>query len=401
MPGLFTARLRAGNRGLWFNRKRSGQAGVPGKELNQGNTVPRMRSQPDLWARRRALAIAAWSVWICFAACGPRSEGPSEADFLYSRNGVEMYGGLDPRAPVSGILEFDTRARVLETHRSFVRIRTDDRQEGWVPRSMLLDHGLRGRLRALSTASADLPPQGLSRPRDTLNVHVEPYRWSPTFYQLKKDEGFHVLDRMLVDRLPSAAQTAPTIPEPTGEDYWYLVRIPQIGEAGWLLGNMVYADLPLEVAMLAQGKTVVGYFPIGSITDESLGETKTTWLWVQSTARGQVHDFDRVMVFRWDSRRDRYLIIRQNSNLKGYLPVELLPGLETKRGTGMGYRILLERNGELRQRTYVYTRDRVYPLGEDAVTGMPDHVPPGGFGARYEFVQPPRVEPSDPLATPD
>ena len=362
--------------------------------------MPRMHSQPDPWARRRALAIAVWAGCVCLAACAPQNDSPSEADFHYSRNGVEMYRALDPRAPVTAVLGFDTRARILESHRSFVKIRTANRQEGWVPRSMLLDHRLRDRLRTLSTASADLPPQGLSRPRDTLNVHVEPYRWSPTFYQLKKEEGFHVLDRMLVDRLPSSAQTARTIPEPTGEDYWYLVRIPQIGEAGWLLGNMVYADLPLEVAMLAHGKTVVAYFPIGSITDESLGETKTTWLWVQSTARGQVHDFDRLMVFRWDSRRDRYLIIRQNSNLKGYLPVELLPGMETKRGTGMGFRILFERNGELRQRTHVYTRDRVYQIEENAVTGTPDHVPPGGFGSRYEFVQPRRVEPSSSVPAP-
>ena len=331
------------------------------------------------------MAQLAITLGSCVAACGPATEPATEADFHYTRNGVELYSGLEPDAPATATLPFDTRVKILETHRSFVRVQTPTRLLGWVPRSLLLDHNARFHLRSLTRSSVSLPSQGLSRARDTLNVHIQPYRWSPTFYQLEKDEGFHILDRMLVDRLPSSAATARTPPVPTGEDSWYLVRVPGIEQAGWLLSNMAYADLPLEVAALALGKSIVAYFPIGVVEDESLGETKTTWLWAQSTERGQTHDFDRLSVFRWNSRSDRYLIIRQNSNLKGYLPIEVIPEFETERGTGMGFRILIERDGELRRRTHVFARQRVYQLGEEAVSVEQGLAPPGGFGDRYKF----------------
>lgn len=343
-------------------------------------TRPRIRDRQ----LKALLAIAAAS---CVAACGSSAEPPSEDDYYYTRNGVELYSGLEPDAPATAVLPFDTRVKILETHRSFVRIETPTRLLGWVPRPLLLDHGLRRHLRAQTTESNVLPSQGLGRARDTLNVHIQPYRWSPTFHQLAKDEGFHILDRMLVDRLPAVANTDPEVPEPTGEDYWYFVRVPGIDECGWLLGNMAYADIPLEVAMLAMGQSIVAYLPLGAEEDESLGETKVTWLWVQSTARGQTHDFDRLMVFRWDSRRDRYLVIRRNSNLKGYLPIELIPDFETKRGTGTGFRILIERDGQLRVRTHVYTKRSVFQTGEEAVNGQSVLVPPGGFGSRYEFTR--------------
>ncbi len=340
---------------------------------------------------RRFTAPLAVAIGSCIAACGPSVEPVPEGEIHYTRNRVELYSGLEPDAPATATLPFDTRVTILDRHRSFVRIQTPTRLQGWVPRSLLLDHLLRRQLRTLSDASEALPSQGLSRARDTLNVHVQPYRWSPTFYQLEKDEGFHILDRVLVDRLPASAATARTPPLPTGEDYWYLVRVPGIGQSGWLLGNMAYADIPLEVAMLASGQSIVAYLPLGFIEDKSPGETKTTWLWVQSTASGQAHDFDRLSVLQWDSKRDRYVIIRQDSNLTGYLPIELIPDFETKRGTGTGLRILFESNGEMRQRTHVYTKQRVYLIDEQEVTGAPRYVPPGGFGSRYEFNPPSRA----------
>lgn len=328
--------------------------------------------------------VSAWSL----ASCGGGSQELSENETFYSRNRVELYSGLEPDAPAIAVLDFDTRARILETYRSFVRLRTIDGREGWTPRAMLLDSNLRGGLRALTSQTAALPSQGLYRSRDTLNVHTQPYRWAPTFYQLEKDEGVEMLDRMLVDRLPAAAATARTPPAPTGLDYWYLVRIPELGQTGWLIANMAYADIPLEVAMLAQGRSIVAYFPIGSVADQTSGEAKTTWLWFQSSRSGQVHDFDRMAALRWDARRNRYIVIRQYSNLTGYLPVEVRPNFNSERGTGVGIHVLLARDGQMRGRNHIYTANRVYQLEEKPVAGVPQHVPPGGFGTRYVFSPP-------------
>lgn len=357
----------------------------------QNRVVSRRTDSPpaDMLSRWHSLANAAVTAVLlvaAFAGCGEPAAPISIEDTLYTRNRVELLAGLEPEAPVRKMLDFDTEVRILESYRSYVRVRTTDAHEGWIHRPLLLDYSLRRQLRSLASQTLSLPAQGTYRARDTLNVHVEPYRWSPTFYQLTKDEEFEMLDRMLVDRLPAAAATARVPPKPTGLDHWYLVRVPRIGQSGWLIGNMAYSAIPLEIAQLAQGHAITAYFAIGETEDDSLATTKTTWLWVQAAAAYETLDFDRLMVFQWDNRRDRYVIIRQDTNLTGYLPIEVLPDFESERGTGVGFRILLEKDGQLHERTYLYANRRVYRLSEEPASNVPRFEPPGGFGGRYEKV---------------
>lgn len=334
----------------------------------------------------RPLAPAAATATLLLAGCLSTEVDPRAEETFSTRNRVPLYEGLEPDAATVQVLDFGSQARILDSHRSFVRVETSEGLEGWLARSMLLDTRLQSQLEALTGASGQLPDQGGGRARDTLNVHLEPYRWSPTFYQLEKDEGFEVLDRMLVENLPASAATGRRPPEPTGLDYWYLVRLSQAeGNAGWLLANMAYPDLPLEAAMQAGGRPIVAHFPLGSVRDESLGESRTEWLWLQSTRGGQVHDFDLLRVIGWDGRLDRYRVFRQYSGLAGYLPIEVIPDMVTDHGIGTGFTLLLERDGSLRKRTHVYINRRLYYLGEKPVgeTGLLS--PPGGFQTRYRF----------------
>lgn len=336
-----------------------------------------------LQANRLGSAVTAALAAATCGACLQPPQPPAPEEIFYSRNRVELLASLEPDARIITTLGFGTQAAVQDTHRSYVSIRTPDGLEGWVPRSMLLDQSERRTLRALTNATASLPEQGLFRTRDTLNVHLEPYRWSTTFYQLTAGQGVQVLDRMLVDRVPRPAPSATTLPDPTGLDYWYLVRITEVGQSGWLIGNMVFADVPIEVAAMAQGRPITAFFSLGSVADESLGTSKTTWLWLQSSGNDVTSDFDRLQVFQWDARRDRYIIVRQDSNLEGYLPVETLPDFESKHGTGTGFRILLRKDGKIHERSYVYANRRVYRLGEEPTPGVQRYSPPGGFGGKY------------------
>ena len=344
--------------------------------------MDRARPRAGTFPRAIIAALIVGALVGCLAR-PPTTE--DESDAFYSRNRAELYDGLEPDAPAVAVLDFDTRARILETHRSFAKVRTSAGQEGWMPKDLLLDGGMRRTLRDLTKQTASLPGQGRYRAHDTLNVHTLPYRWAPTFYQLEKDEGFEMLDRVLVDRLPAIAATARTPPEPTGLDHWYLVRLPGIRQTGWLIANMAYADIPLEVAMLAAGHPIVAYFPIGSVTDEETGEARATWLWFQSVRREQAHDFDRMMVLRWDASRQRYAVMHRASNLTGYLPVEIEAGFESEHGEGVRSSVVLDKSGDLFQRTDVYTANRAYQLEERPVVGALPHVPPSGFGTRYEF----------------
>ena len=336
-----------------------------------------MQSIPRSAIRNFAVpALAA----VALAGC-VRGDEAADLDVHYTRNDSELYAGLEHDAPVVSVLPFDTQVSVLERYRSFSRVRTSDQLEGWLPSALLLDQTLRGALARLTTQASRVPDQGSFRSRDTLNVHVEPYRWAPTFYQLSKDESFQVIDRMIVDRYPASAAGSLPETEPTGEDYWYLVRVPSVDEAGWLLANMAYADVPLEVAALAQGLEIVAHFQIGSTETETEDGSqrlfKPTWLWFQSSGRGDIHDFDVMRVYQWDTRRRRYVVIRQVSGIEGYLPVEILPGSRT------GFRVLVDRDGRMHERTYAYAGRRVSYLGEAPAGGILRLAPPGGFGERY------------------
>ena len=110
-----------------------------------------------------------------------------------------------------------------------------------------------------------------------------------------------MLDRMLVDRLPAMAATATTPPEPTGLDHWYLVRLPKLGQTGWLIANMAYANIPLEVAMLAQGRPHRCVLPhrIRRGRRHRRSQDHMAMVPVQSGGREQVHDFERMIVLRW------------------------------------------------------------------------------------------------------
>lgn len=324
-------------------------------------------------------ALVGWSL----PGCGGNTT-PESSPLHYTRNEVELFAGLEPDARVIDVLAFDTPVTVVETHRSFSRVRLPSSVEGWLPGSMLLDEVTRAALSRLTGQVSEFPSQGIFRSRDTLNVHTEPQRWAPTFYQLDKDESFSVLDRMTVDRLPSSAANSTAEFESIYEDYWYLVRVPGIGAAGWLLANMAYVDLPIEVAALAGGREIVAFFRIDDTEDESVSESKPTWLWFQSYDRAQLHDFDSLSVVRWDRRRDRYTIYRRISGLTGYLPVQVLRGFQTARGFGTGFRFLLHRGGQLHERTVGYAGRRFLDLGDTRLRGAWPLTPPGGFGRPYE-----------------
>lgn len=317
------------------------------------------------------------------AGCGGSSDGDA-AEVRYTRNKAEVYDGLEHDSPVLSVLGFDTEVTVLGTHRSFVQVRTEAGLEGWVADALLLDRRLRSELAMLTLEAASLPGQGSARARDTLNVHTEPYRWAPTFYQLIKDERFEVLDRMLVDRLPAAAADGTGRHAPTGEDYWYLVRIPGRDAVGWLLANMVYPDIRADLLALAGGQPIVAHFRIGGPGAGPANETPEVRIWLQSGSRGQIHDFDRLRILRWDSRRERWIVIRQTSGLNGYLPVEILPGFQTDRGVGTRIGFVLEVDGTMRRRTYAQVGSRSVYLGEEPITASQALLPPGGFGKRYE-----------------
>lgn len=315
---------------------------------------------------------------LFLASCSSGSDAPEIEEAYAAREDVGLREELKPNAPVVATLTLGERVEVVERRRRFVRVRTGAGVSGWTRDSRLATRELRWKMDQLVQQTRSEPSQGTYRALDRLNVHLEPYRWSPTIYQLQEDERAELLRHRLVDRLPRPSENVKPPPSPTELDDWYLVRAPN-GEAGWALTTGLYSAVPDEVKQYAERKRITSFFALGEVEDSRQAEPKTTWLWTQIDRPKQTYDFSLIRVFMWSRRRQAYGTIKLERGLTGYLPVRMHERLETERGTGPGFTITVEKKGERLDRRYVLVDYRVHRV-EEKPAGPP---PP-----RIRFVKP-------------
>ena len=309
------------------------------------------------------LALAGAAVIAGSAACGAQSEvAPLESAFV-ARNTIEIIKELDPQAPVVATLKLGAQVGIVARRRRFVKLRTESGVEGWTQESKLITPEVRELMEQLREQTEQDPEQGRVRAFRTLNVHLEPHRWSPTLYQLGADEGADMLRHRLVERLPRAPQPGRPPPAPTGLDDWYLVRTAG-GQAGWVLTTGVYSGIPDEVKQYAERRRISAYLPLDEVETRS-GERKTTWFWAQAGMPKQPHDFSIIRVFQWSQRTNTYQTLRVERGLTGYLPVEFVPEVQAKRGTGPGFSFVVAQKGRRLRRTYLLLQSRVYLIEQE------------------------------------
>jgi len=300
---------------------------------------------------------------LLFAGCSSGSDAPEIEEAYAAREDVGLREELKPNAAVVATLALGERVEVVERRRRFVRVRTGAGVSGWTRDSRLATRELRWKMDQLVQQTRSEPSQGTYRALDRLNIHLEPYRWSPTIYQLEEDEGAELLRHQLVDRLPRPPEDGKPPPSPMGLDDWYLVRAPN-GEAGWALTTGLYSAVPDEVKQYAERKRITSFFALDAVEDRRQAEPKTTWLWTQIDRFKQTQDFSLIRVFMWSRGRQAYGTIKLERGLTGYLPVRMHGQLETERGTGPGFTITVENKGERLDRTYVLVDHRVYRVEE-------------------------------------
>ena len=311
--------------------------------------------------------VCAISLIACLAAgCTAHTETTTAEVAWTARASVEVRSELGPHAPIAASLPLGTRVDIVGRRRKLVRVRAGT-IEGWARGEELIASDVKDRLEILTERTRDYAPQGELRAFDQLNVHLEPFRWSPTIYQLRKDEGVDLLSRRRVVRRSEGQVSMP--PDAPRED-WLLIRLPT-GASGWLLASRTYSAIPIEVAQYAEGRRILAYFGLGAVTNGLTGESKETWLWVQSPRGSNDADFDRIRVFRWSNHRDAYQTIRLERGVEGYLPVTMLDSVEAKQGSGPGFRLLVRRDGEIVARTYALVGQRVYLASEKPATLRP------------------------------
>ncbi len=317
------------------------------------------------WASaRRAAGIAAMVLWwpACISNDPERPRPIGEA--YVAPESLDLRQEITLNSPVTGTAKGGERVEILQRRRRFVKVRTAGNKEGWTEMSKLLTPEIRGQIAELGRQAAKLPTHGVYRARDTLNVHIEPYRSSPTLYQLKEEDTVEMLSRRVAERTPQPVG-APPSNQPKQYDDWCLVRTAG-KRAGWVMARMIDAAIPDEVAQYADGRRITAYFSLGEVVDGD--QTKKIWLWTTIERGLESYDFDAVRVFNWGRRRHRYETAYRESKLKGFFPITVEQRVETRYGEGPGFSFVVEKKDGLRyKRRYVMIGFRVRLYAEEPV----------------------------------
>ena len=295
----------------------------------------------------------------------------------------------------TGSVRNGERVIVLERLQSkrFVKVRSPRNEEGWVQERYLASQQTFDQLESLAAQYKDAPVQAVAVTRAPVNMHATPGRKTEHLYQLGENERVDLLSRQVVDRNAPPPVTAPQRaakkdrkqiekekqkqreaiselptddqeerPAPILEDWW-LIRSAQ-KHVGWVLGRILYVDVPIEIAQYAEGQRIVAFFVLDQAQDKDRKVPEYLTL-ITENKDGQPYDFTQVRVFTWNTRRHRYETAYREHRLTGVLPVTV--GRENDIQT-FTLRLKDEQTDTVQERKYTFTSPmvrRVHAEGEE------------------------------------
>ncbi|HEV2200394.1 MAG TPA: SH3 domain-containing protein [Bryobacteraceae bacterium] len=326
---------------------------------------------------------------------------------------------LSSRSPAITTVRHGEELQILETRRRFARVRAADGSQGWTDANLLLSSQQMDTLKQLAARAAALPSQGSASVSELLNVHTEPARLSPSFYQIAEGASVEVVGHSVAPRqapvpsIPNAAgrnpdakkvrtkqaKAAPLIPPPApagppsnwvqlsrpraadlpgyvppapaappATDDWSLVRTRD-NKAGWVLSRMLFMSVPDEIAQYAEGHRITAYLALGDVKDGD--QIKQNWLWTTVTPGNKCCEFDSFRVFVWSIKHHRYETAYIERNVSGFYPVQLaaVPGSQEK-----GFSLVLQdKDGKLYQRTYAFAGYHVRMIAREPAAPALEH----------------------------
>jgi Bacterial SH3 domain len=325
---------------------------------------------------------------------------------------------LTPKAAVSATVKHGEKLQILEYKRRFVKVRTAQGTEGWTDNRQLLTPEMMAGLLRMAESASKSPSQGAASVFEPLNIHTEPNRASPSFWQIPDTARVDVIGHKLSPRAqtPQAAspvamrrpptprrkskdKTAPSkfapppsppapkppdnwlelsVPredgseeikpeapksqqkaaEPVPMDDWNLVRTKE-GKVGWVLMHALSMAIPDEVAQYAEGHRITSYFALGHV--EGGDSKKNDWLWTTIAKGLEPYEFDSFRVFVWSRKHNRYETAYIERKLVGHYPVEVDNSGDVPR-----FSMILEGDaGQLIRKTYTFEGYRVRMVNKE------------------------------------
>jgi hypothetical protein len=277
-----------------------------------------------------------------------------------------------------GSVKSGDRLEVLDRQKRFLKVRTDQKEEGWLEQRFTISEDVFTQFLKLDSDSKSLPPQGRGITRATLNMHLTPQRDAETLYQLAETEKVDILKRATAERPQKQAGAAPVVklrgkqnkPDEPAKAYddWWLVR-SQSGHYGWVLSRMIDLDVPLDVAQYAEGQRIQGAFVLNEVEED--GKKVPQYLVLLSEPKdGMPYDFNQARVFTRNVRKHRYETAYRERNLVGFFPVKVGSGDFDKEGVLPTFTLRVEaENGQILDRKYKLNNTivrRVQAPGEES-----------------------------------
>jgi SH3-like domain-containing protein len=343
-------------------------------------------------------------------ACSSRKTQQPSAGVAYAGPAtVNLRKDLSAKSANVISVHHGERLDVLEIRRRFAKVRTQQGIEGWTDSTFLLTPQQMDDLRRLADGASKLPSQGTATAFDTLNIHADPSRQSPSFFQIAEATAVEVIGHRIAPRISGAPTAAvhrasttrktrkdskrgplilplppapgppanwqalsrprvtdlpgyrPPDPKPVPIDDWSLIRTKD-GKVGWVLSRMLQMSIPDEVAQYAEGHRITAYVSLGDVHDKDSGTTMHNWLWTTVSSTQLPYEFDSFRVFVWSTRRHHYETAYIERNVKGHYPVttEDRPGEDEK-----GFSVVVEdKEGKLFKRTYAFSGYHVRMLSK-------------------------------------
>jgi SH3-like domain-containing protein len=318
------------------------------------------------------------------------------------------------------------KVEILEHQKRFVKVRTADKQEGWVELRFLAGQDVFDGFAKLAKENGGLLAQAKGVTRAELNMHLTPARDAESLYRLADGEKLDILKRATAEKQPAGpprnsnqlnqskaqpqkpnpkqavlAKSTPgarvatirdanppsitigasvpqtTLPgakpdEPKPMDDWWLVRDKQ-GRAGWVLARMIDMDVPMEIAQYAEGQRIQACFVLNRVHDEEREQDKDVAQYLvlmTENKDGKPFDFNSFRIFTWNLRKHRYETAYRERNIMGFLPVTVGTQNFDKEGTQPVFTLKLENeDGQTSDHTYRLAGPlvrRVLAPGEEA-----------------------------------
>jgi hypothetical protein len=348
----------------------------------------------------------------------PRSE-PSLGEAYVGPTTLNLRRELAVKSPVSATVKHGDKLDILEYKHRLVRVRTPQGLQGWTDMRQLLTPEQMNALRQMAESASKYPSQGSATVFESLNMHTEPSRTSPSFWQVPENGKVDVVAHKLAPRTavsitkpvtvrpapvrkkntdrPQTRLTAPPRPRPPKlpenwlalsvpklapppepaksdkassaaahgpMDDWSLVRT-QDGKAGWVLTRPLNMAIPDEVAQYAEGHRITSYFSLGQIEDGN--SVKNNWLWTTITKGSEPYEFDSFRVFVWSRKHHRYETAYIERNVIGHYPTQI-----NSSGSDPSFSLVVEdAEGHLYRKTYSFDSYRIRMVNKVAYDSPP------------------------------